>query len=172
MLPLEDTRWATFKGGYHVDYDASPILRTLLEEGATEELWAELWQELHHQGDVDSASYAAVPWLLEYARRCPRLDWNVFGLICIIELERPHNPLPPEELVQDYFQALARLPEVVALHPDRQWDTILTQCIVACLALTRGQRLLARVYSEMDHNAARQWLEENVGYALKWEAEE
>ncbi len=35
----------------------SPITR----DGPDEELWEEFWTELHHQGDLHQASYAAVP---------------------------------------------------------------------------------------------------------------
>jgi hypothetical protein len=64
MLPLDDPRWRSYKGGYQAPYDASPGLRRLLADGPDEELWEEFWNELHHQGDVNQASYAAVPWLV------------------------------------------------------------------------------------------------------------
>jgi hypothetical protein len=102
MLPLDDPRWRSYTGGYRVPYDASLPLRRLFEEGATSELWDELWQELYHQRDVGPASLAAVPWLLEYARQQPELDWNPFGLIAVIELERVrycrNSPMPSEWL--------------------------------------------------------------------------
>ena len=89
MLALDDSRWKTYKGGYGVKYDASIPLRRLFEGGARQKIWNELWEELHHQGDVGTASYAAVPHLLEFARVSKKLDWNVFGLIATIELARP-----------------------------------------------------------------------------------
>jgi hypothetical protein len=51
-------------------------------------IFEELWNELHHQNDVGEASYAAVPYLLEFARKSEKLDWNVFALISTIELSR------------------------------------------------------------------------------------
>lgn len=149
MLPLDDPRWKNYKGGYRHLYDASVPLKKLLEHGASKEIWEELWQELHHQGDIDAASYAAVPYLLEFARLSPKLDWNVFGLISTIEMERPSNPPPPAEIANDYFRAIEALPEIVGSHSDHEWDDILTQCILSCIALARGQRVLARVYAEM-----------------------
>lgn len=74
MLQFDDARWRSYKGGYRVPYDASLALRRLLAEGPDDELWDELWSELHHQGDLDQASYAAVPWLVEFIRRSPKLD--------------------------------------------------------------------------------------------------
>src|SRR4051794_35770324 len=102
MLPLDDPRWQTYRGGYRAPYDASPALRRLFDEGATPELWDELWEDLHHQNDVGSASYAAVPWLVEFLRRCPKLDWNPLGMIAVIELARPSNPPVPPELGESY----------------------------------------------------------------------
>src|SRR5207248_41909 len=109
MLPLDDPKWATYNGGYRIPYDASVPLSRLMRDGASDELWDELWQNLHHQGDVGPASFAAIPWLLEFVRRSPVMDWNAIGLIAVIELERPHycrNRKMPEELVGGYFQAL------------------------------------------------------------------
>ena len=88
MLPLDDPRWQSFQGGYRVTYDASVALRKLLADGPSDELWAEFFDELHHQNDVDQASYAAVPWLVEFIRRSPQLDWNALRLVALIELRR------------------------------------------------------------------------------------
>jgi hypothetical protein len=153
-------------------------LRRLFSEGPSDELWNDLWDELHHQGDVGPASFAAVPYLLEYARRGPTLDWNVFGLIAVIELERvPYcrNRRMPQELTEAYFTAIAQLPEVVATHPQKEWGPELTQHIVTCIALARGQRMLARAYLEMDKEAAITWLQNEIGYdkreVQKWSRE-
>ena len=167
MLPLDDFRWKTLAGGYRVPYDVSVPLRALFERGASKELWDELWQELHHQGDVGPASYAAVSHLLEFARRSPRLDWNVFGLIAVIELQRPSNPGVPGFLAAGYLRAIKELPAVVGSHPQRKWDGVLTRHIVCCVALARGQRALARVYLEMGPDAAQQWLRDEIGYELE-----
>jgi hypothetical protein len=122
---------------------------------------------LHHQGDLGPASYAAVPHLLEFARRSPRLDSNVFGLIAVIELERPSNPNVPECLAAGYFRAIKELPAVVGNHPQQEWEEILTRHIVCCIALARGQRVLARVYLEMGPDAAQQWLRGEIGYKVE-----
>lgn len=167
MLALDDPRWQSYTGGYRVPYDASAPLRRLFVEGASPELWEELWQQLHHQGDVGPAAFAAVPWLLEYAARQKELEWHVFGLIAVIELERTHycrnRPMPPE-LADDYSEAIARLPEVVSAHTHKEWSPIVTQHIVACIALARGQRLLARAYLDLDRDGAVKWLTEGIGF--------
>jgi len=93
MLPLNDPIWKNLKGGYGVPYDASvPLAR--LERGDAE-VWEELWQELHHQGDVGDASYAAVPQLVRICGDLSGRDWNLYGLVSTIEVERHRKSNPP-----------------------------------------------------------------------------
>jgi len=167
MLPLDDPRWQSYQSGYRMPYDASIPLKHLLEHGASAELWDELWQKLHHQGDVGTAAYAAVPYLLEYTKRTPHLDWNVFGLISTIELARPHNPVVPDELADTYFTAIRAIPEVVGMHPDHDWDSLATQSIISCIALARGQRLLAQIYIQLDEEMAKHCLMNEFGYEFE-----
>ena len=63
MLELGDARWKDLHGGYRVPYDASLPLQAL---SIGRDVWAELWAELHHQGDVGVA-YAAVTKLIDLA---------------------------------------------------------------------------------------------------------
>jgi len=60
MLSFDDPRWRQLRGGYGSPYDPRKALLSL--ERGTDVLaaWSELWEELHHQGDVGEASYAAV----------------------------------------------------------------------------------------------------------------
>src|SRR5687768_15642034 len=68
MLPLDDKRWSSLDGGYRVPFDASVPLRQLEHAENLQPIWDELWNELHHQGHVGVASYAAVPHLVRIAR--------------------------------------------------------------------------------------------------------
>jgi hypothetical protein len=166
MLPLDDTRWQSYRGGYRVPYDASAGLQRLLADGPDEELWEEFWTELHHQGDVDQASYAAVPWLVEFIRRSPRIDWNALALIATIELERDQhrNPMVAKELAADYFAAIKSLPAVLGTHPDEDWSELVVQSAAACIAVSRGQRWFARAYFELDRDTAGRWFSEEFGW--------
>jgi hypothetical protein len=53
MLVFDDPRWDGLRGAYHVVYDPRGALRALAETWADDRAWAALWNELHHQGDVD-----------------------------------------------------------------------------------------------------------------------
>jgi hypothetical protein len=164
MLPLDDPRWKSYEGGYRLPYDASVPLGRLLRDGGSEALWAELWEELYHQGDVGAASYAAVPYLVEFVRRSAAIDWNALALIALIELQRPSNPPVPPEITESYFEAIGSVPAVVGMHPQRTWDDLVTASAMAGIALARGQRLLARAYFELGLDDAREWLIRERGY--------
>ena len=53
----DDDRWHKLRGGYKVEYDPRPALKRLISKTEIEAAWHELWEELHHQGDVGEASY-------------------------------------------------------------------------------------------------------------------
>src|SRR5437867_10950366 len=109
MRFIEDTRWKTLKSAYRSTYDPRGVLRQLAEQ-PSEAAWNELWNELHHQGDVDDASYAAVPVLAEIHRNSRALGWNVYALCAAIETERHRKANPPlPKWVQDEYESAWRL---------------------------------------------------------------
>jgi hypothetical protein len=84
-LDLDDRRWKELEGGYRRGTcDASIELRRL-EKATTideaSEIYKELCDQLHHQGDIGIASYYAVPHLVRIANSSRLLDYNVFGLV-------------------------------------------------------------------------------------------
>ena len=68
-MHYDDPRWRTLAGGYRTPYAPTPALARFESGTRLAETWDELWNELHHQGDVGEASYAAVPALVEIRRR-------------------------------------------------------------------------------------------------------
>src|SRR5215472_1556705 len=84
MLSLEDPQWKTDKGGRRELYDVSRPLRKLMAGEPPAPILDELTDALHHQGDVDSASYAAVAYRLEHAGLSS--IWHVFALLFTIGL--------------------------------------------------------------------------------------
>ena len=51
IISLEDVRWANLTGGYRTPLDPRPLLTRLETDSDTTEVWQELWDELHHQGE-------------------------------------------------------------------------------------------------------------------------
>ena len=68
MLSLNDERWQNLDGGYRTQFDPTSLLSQLESGQGSKAAWHELWEGLHHQGDVGEASYAAVPHLVRIYR--------------------------------------------------------------------------------------------------------
>ena len=116
MLSLEDKRWQNLEGGYHTSFDPRPLLSDLETKKNAKATWHELWEGLHHQGDVGAASYAAVPHLVRIYRKRGIIDWDTYAIVAVIELARDDgkNPKVPKWLENDYFRAIRELAEVGA----------------------------------------------------------
>lgn len=160
MLSFDDPRWRQLKGGSRRLYDPRPVLRKL-EAGDAEEAWRELWEELHHQGDVGEASYAAVPHLVRIHRQRGVHDWNTYAITACIELARggsndpehgkQKNPEVPDWLEPGYFTALKVLVEIGLKELPLTSDRNQVRGILCILALGKQARTYARFlldYSE------------------------
>jgi len=155
MIPLTDTRWKEFEGGYRVPYDASVPLRRLELASTSDEVdavFSELWNELHHQGDVGPASYFAVPHIIRIAKAKGLFDFNVFGLIATIECRRhSDNPQLLVEFEAAYLQALREgIPELVKMGLAKEWDLSLASTILSALAASKGHIIVANAISKME----------------------
>jgi hypothetical protein len=164
MFGFEDPRWTELKGGYRVPFDPRPLLSRLEHDEDKRPVWEELWNELHHQGDVGEASFAVVPCLVRICCDLGLLDWNVYAIVSIIELARGQgqNPDVPDWLKNDYFNAIRDLSKNGISELSRVDDPDTVRAILSVLAIEKGLRTHARFlvnYSddellEMDPNAA------------------
>jgi hypothetical protein len=146
MFSLEDNRWHGLVGGYRTQFDPRPQLLKLQDNDDTKAAWHELWEELHHQGDVGEASYAAVPHLVRIYRERSGDCWNTYAIVAIIELARGvgKNPDVPTWLEKDYFQAIRELAEVGAVEILRAKDPEDIRAILSILAIAAGAKTHAR----------------------------
>jgi hypothetical protein len=158
MLSLDDPRWAELKGGYRVPFDAVPLL-VRLERG--ENVWDELWDELHHQGDVGEASYAALPHLVRIAAGFPHRDWNVYSLASTIEVERHRksNPPVPDWLAGAYQAAWDNLLELAVDDIRRAQDRLMFRSILGAVALAKGDLKLGALIAYSDESEIDEILE-------------
>lgn len=160
MLPLNDPSWNGLIDAMGGQFDCRMLLDELLNGEVTEGVWDLCWNYLIYQDTVGEVSYPAVPYLIEYIRRSVTIDWNALALISAIDLARPSGPAMPVAVKHDYFQAIHALPQILANHPQTQWDDLTTRFAVSCIALGRGQRELGRIYAEMS-------LEEGIAWTMK-----
>ena len=139
MLSLDDPRWSTLEGGYKVLYDARPALERLRAGNRKDEAWSEFWNELHHQGDIGPASYAAVPHIIDIYARADEPDWNALALVALIEDIRLRNgPEPPAWLLGSYMAAIRRLPEIGARDLLRSDDSQVVLSALGAVAIAKG----------------------------------
>ena len=113
--------WSELQHAYGTAGDIPALLQDAWRAQAPgdyhDEPWFSLWSALCHQGDVFTASYAAVPELIAIAEARhtdPRVQCECLYLAAIIELERsaPEGLTPPpevpEELRSEYRSAIHR----------------------------------------------------------------
>ena len=164
MLSLTDPRWRTLKGGYRTLYDASGALSRLEQ---VYNVWEELWDELHHQGDVGEASYAAVPHLVRICQDAPRRDWNLYGLVGLIEIERHRksNPPIPDWLSADYFAAWGDLEKLALRDLAAAAESELIQTALAVIAIARGQLRLGAFLSWLDESELAELTEDKLAWS-------
>ena len=143
----DDSRWQTLEGGYRTVYDPRPALQAL-ELG--EDRWDELWEELHHQGDVGTASYAAVSILARSARD----DIHLYALVSTIEIERhrPGNPPLPDWLREEYREAWALLKTRALAELSECRDPLRLRTMMGVLALAAGCLRLGTVLAHSDES--------------------
>lgn len=153
-FPLDDDRWKGMEGGYRQPYDPSPALLKLLQSGDVDAVWKELWDELHHQGDVGEASYATIPALLHICRERNLMSWNLFALASRIDNCRSHpaNPPIPAWLCADYEQAWHELFEYGLECLRHTSDKLLVRTILSVIALHKGLHRYGELLAKLDES--------------------
>ena len=164
LLSLDDPLWPTLEGGYRMPCDASLPLKALQ---AGEDAWQELWEELHHQGDIGVASYAAVPQLVQICGEAAQRGDDFYALIALIEIERHrrHNPPLPAWLEESYRSAWTQLAHIAARDLQGSTSHSVQRAILAVLALATGNLGLGAMLIHMDSSEVDDWLEERLGWS-------
>jgi hypothetical protein len=150
MLSLDDNRWNNLTGGYRMKCDPRPLLVQLESEQTRETAWNELWEELHHQGDVGEASYASVPHLVKIHQKGGQDASNTFTIVAIIELARGKgtNPEVPKWLEEDYLWAIRELAETGTAEIWRTDEPETVRAILSVIAIAKDLRTHGRFFVE------------------------
>jgi len=146
MLSLNDSRWLNLTGGYKTRFDPRPLLGRLENDKETTAAWHGLWEELHHQGNVGDASYAAVPHIVAIHRKRGVADWNTYAIVACIESARTErkNPKVPKWLEKDYFRSIEELAEIGIAEISRTDEPKAVRAILSIVAITKGLRAHGR----------------------------
>jgi hypothetical protein len=167
VIDFDDKRWEGLTGGYQVPYDPRPALRRLETENSPDSVWVELWEELHHQGDVGDASYATVPFLVKYLAKSQQVDWNPYTLISCIEIERHRksNPPLPVWLAESYQEAWREVLSLGARDLNATDDPLAVQSIVGTLALAKGEIKLGAFIVQSDNSEINELVEKHSAWS-------
>jgi len=154
MLKLNDPKWKTFNGGYKVKYDASICLRELEitnDEEITKKIFKEFWKELHHQGDVDLASYFSLPHLIRIGIEKKLINWDIPALVATIEIQR-HENNPPilEEFREEYEGEIQKVIELIKTNRSEKWDKTYSISALSAIAAVNGQIDLAKIILQLE----------------------
>ena len=164
LLSLTDARWSELQHAYGSASDIPALLEQLAELPTSEgnrEPWFSLWSALAHQGDVYSASFAAVPHVIEALASDPqKAEFAYFQFPAWVETCRAKNKVQvPDDLAAGYFQSLARLPSLVAEASSREWDEDMLACALAAIAAAKGHPAVAEAVQELTPEIATQFME-------------
>ncbi len=154
MLDLEDKKWKFLKGGYRTWYDASVLLKeleALPDEYRVKEIMEEFWQELHHQGDVDLASYFSLPHLIRIGIKNKIKGYDIPALVATIEIQRhSNNPSIPPEYLADYQREIKDITQLINQNQEKEWSRAYATSATAAIAAVNGQIELAKIIIEMN----------------------
>jgi len=163
MLELNSVRWSTLQHAYGSASDIPELLQQLNglpSATGNDEPWFSLWSALAHQGDVYSASFAAVPHVVAALASAPlRASSTYFQFPAWVEICRQKKSVPvPMDLQPAYQEALAKIPSLVAAASTRDWDAEFMVCALAAVAAAKGYASISEANLELTPKVATEFL--------------
>jgi hypothetical protein len=154
MLRLDSSRWSELTHAYGSAGDIPALLHQLKASPATSvdaEPWDSLWSALAHQGEVYSASFAAVPHVIEILSIAPKqAGASFFQFPAWVEICRHRSGIAvPQDLRDDYIASLQRLPQLVGAVADRVWDDNFLVSVLAAVAAAKSAPDVASTVLEL-----------------------
>ena len=164
MLSLDSPKWSELVHAYGTASDIPALLRqleTMPISNGEKEPWFSIWSSLAHQGDVYSASFAAVPHIVRILAQAPnKADFSYFQFPAWVEICRQKKSVMiPKELESDYFSALKQLPSLIAAAADREWDEAFLSSALSALAVAKGYATVAEAIQELNTSVAVEFIE-------------
>ncbi len=157
MLDLKSPTWSELLHAYGAASDIPAMLRELESFPPNEDREAPpyfmLWSSLCHQGDVYTASYAAVPHIIRALALDPkRAHLDYFLLPTCIEIARcaGSGPPIPGNLEEAYFAALSQVPSLAAQASTVAWSESHCRTVAAAIAVSKGQAALGEAILELE----------------------
>jgi hypothetical protein len=154
-LSLDSPRWAELTQAYGTAEDVPRLLEALAcigREEARAEVWFALWRTLHRPEEAFTASFAAVPHLLEIGRTFAlRERAEAIHLVARIEIARSagRSAPVPADVVEGYAAAVDGLASHADASVGEPWPADVAQILSAALLVGKRQPELARALLEV-----------------------
>lgn len=163
LLSLDNPEWAQLKHAYGSASDIPDLLRQLDGFPAAEgdrEPWFSIWSALAHQGDVYSASFAAVPHVVRVISAAPeRATFTYFQFPAWVEICRHRKNIEvPPDLLPAYSEALGQLPALIGAAAVRPWDGVFLACALSAIAASKGFPVVAEAAMELEPDVAKEFM--------------
>ena len=157
-LALESPRWNRLQHSQGRATDMPHLLKRLSRDTSPKndleaEPWFTLWSRLCFRGDVFTASYAAVPHIVQFCRNAKGpVDFSFFMLPACVEIARQkgNGPQVPAELSDAYDVSLQQLHECAHKQSAYPWDDSMVISVACAQAAAKGQTKLAEAISNLD----------------------
>jgi hypothetical protein len=163
LLSLDSPEWTTLDHAYGKASDIPDLLRQLSSFPSSEgraEPWFTIWSALAHQGDVYSASFAAVPHVIRVLATAPtRASYSYFSFPAWVEICRHrHGIRVPVNLQPAYDEALSKLPALAGAAAAHEWNSDFLACVLSAVAAAKGFPIMAEAVLEMSPKTATEFL--------------
>ena len=143
---IETNDWSQLTDANGQLFDPRMAL-TDIESGNPAAGYDELWERVHHQGDLGTATYAVVPALVDLMIERTELHWRAYALVATIEECRRSGGTPPipEWLHNDYRTAIRKVvrPALAQLALAKTDEDV--RSLIAVVAYAKGQRSLGAI---------------------------
>ena len=154
MLSLDSPDWSRLSHAYGSAADIPALLAQLASLPSSKgesEPWFSIWSALAHQGDVYSASFAAVPHVVAALASSPgNADSSYFQFPAWVEICRAKSKTAvPAELQLSYHRALRQLPALAAAAASQLNEPGYLACALAAMAASAGQPVIAEAVLEL-----------------------
>lgn len=155
MLSLESEKWEDLEDAYGVATQV-PILLSQMKNETSSTYWDYLWASLCHQGSIYTATFAAIPLIVEYTIEKivkGNKDNNLYNFLSCVEISRlALEEKIPEELQVEYFEALEKAQKVIPTFLNDNNDYSSLSATLAFQAALKSQIQLAEFLLNMKEN--------------------
>ncbi|HEV2150471.1 MAG TPA: hypothetical protein VGR37_23930 [Longimicrobiaceae bacterium] len=165
MLDLDSPRWGELMHAYGSAHNLPDVLRQVQTElsadvqpdedepeRALESAWFELASAICPMGEVNPASFAAVPHIVALAAKYDiEIRAQLLQLVARVEAgrHRPGAPSVPDDLEQAYRASISRIPHLVAARAGDEWDPTTAQALAGILLVAKGHPQLGMAVIEL-----------------------